>query len=219
MLRIGNDWDDILADVPQQEYYIKLREFIDGQYKKHTVYPREEDVFNFLRLTPYSRVKAVIIGQDPYHGPGQAHGLCFSIQGGNPIPPSLKNIFKEMQSDMGIIRTNGDLTGLAREGVLLINTVLTVRHHEPHSHKNKGWEIFTRTIIERLNDSKNPIVFLLWGKAAKLGADLITNPTHMVLTAPHPSPLSARQGFLGCRHFSKTNEFLMRNGVEGIEWR
>ena len=177
------------------------------------------DIFNALRFTPYSRVKAVILGQDPYHEPGQAHGLAFSVRPGVEPPPSLKNIYKELNSDLGIpIPQTGDLTNWARQGVLLLNTSLTVRQGQANSHKGKGWEIFTDRVISLLNEREQPVVFILWGGNAKAKVPLITNPQHCILTVPHPSPLSAHYGFFGCRHFSKCNAFLESKGIEPIDW-
>ena len=199
-----NDWGELLAPEFQKDYYLRLREFLIGEYRTHTVYPDKHDIFNALHATAYKDVKAVILGQDPYHGPGQAHGLCFSVKPGVPAPPSLLNIFKELSSDSGFsIPNHGCLQPWAAAGVLLLNTVLTVRAGAPNSHKNAGW----------------PVVFILWGRNAGAKRELITNPIHAVLTAPHPSPLSASSGFFGSRPFSKTNEILTRWGREPIDWR
>lgn len=219
MVNIGNDWDEILKDEWQKPYYRNLRQFLKSEYSSFTVYPDMYDIFNALKLTSFSDTKVVIIGQDPYHGPGQAHGLCFSVKKGIEPPPSLKNIFKEMHSDVGIkIPSSGDLTYLAKQGVLLLNTVLTVRAGMADSHKDKGWEIFTDRVISELNKKQTPVIFLLWGAKARNKANVITNPIHKKLTAAHPSPLSAYNGFFGCRHFSKTNELLKSFGLEPIYW-
>ena len=219
MVNIGNEWDDLLKDEFQKEYYLNLREFLKKEYFSGRVYPDMYDIFNALKYTSYSDVKAVIIGQDPYHGRGQAHGLCFSVQKGVAVPPSLQNIYKEIQSDLGIPPApHGYLKKWADNGVLLMNTVLTVREGQANSHKGKGWEIFTDRVIELLNQRENPIVFLLWGGNAKQKLRLITNPDHCILQAAHPSPLSASNGFFGCRHFSKANEFLTAHGMEPIDW-
>ena len=215
-----NDWGELLAPEFQKDYYLKLREFLIGEYRTHTVYPDKHDIFNALHATAYKDVKAVILGQDPYHGPGQAHGLCFSVKPGVQAPPSLLNIFKELSSDLGLeIPNHGCLQPWAAAGVLLLNTVLTVRAGVPNSHKNAGWISFTDRIISILNNREKPIVFILWGRNAAAKRELITNPIHAVLTAPHPSPLSASSGFFGSRPFSKTNEILTRRGEQPIDWR
>ena len=220
MVHIGNSWDEVLKGEFDQEYYLKLREFLKSEYSTRIIYPDMYDIFNALKFTPYEKVRAVILGQDPYHEPGQAHGLCFSVKKGVQPPPSLMNIYKEMQADLGITPpSHGYLESWARNGVLLLNTVLTVRAHAAHSHKGKGWEIFTNHVIEKLNQRQEPMVFILWGKPAKEKAALITNPRHAVLTGAHPSPLSAHYGFWGGRYFSRTNEFLTANGQEPIDWR
>ncbi len=219
MVNLGNDWDEILKGEFDKQYYRNLREFLKQEYKTGTIYPSMYDIFNALKFTPYKDVKVVIIGQDPYHGPKQAHGLCFSVQKGVAIPPSLLNIYKELNSDIGFkIPQHGYLKNWADQGVLLLNAVLTVRAGEANSHKGKGWEIFTDTVIKHLNDRQEPLVFMLWGANAKAKGAMITNPNHLVLTAAHPSPLSAYNGFFGCRHFSKANEFLKANGQAGIDW-
>ncbi|MDO4944120.1 MAG: uracil-DNA glycosylase [Ruminococcus sp.] len=220
MVHIGNSWDDILADEFKKEYYLKLREFLKREYAQYRVYPNMYDIFNSLKYAAYEDVKAVIIGQDPYHGPGQAHGLCFSVKAGVAPPPSLQNIFKEMQADLGIDPpNNGELTDWAKQGVLMLNSVLTVREGMANSHKGKGWEILTDEIIRKLNERDKPIAFILWGGNAKAKAPLITNPIHGVFKAAHPSPLSAYNGFFGCRHFSQVNKFLVDNGIAPIDWR
>lgn len=220
MVQIGNDWDALLKDYFASEPYQQLRAFLAQEYRTHTVYPNMYDIFNALKYTSFADTKAVILGQDPYHGPGQAHGLCFSVQKGVEPPPSLKNIFSELHDDIGMpIPQHGELTRWARQGVLLLNTVLTVREHMPNSHKGKGWEGFTDRVIELLNEKQTPIVFLLWGANARNKAKIVTNPIHIKLEAPHPSPLSAYNGFFGCRHFSKTNDALLKSGQTPIDWR
>lgn len=219
MVNIGNDWDQLLEGEFDKTYYLELRQFLIGQYKSGAVYPSMYDIFNALKYTPYSRVRAVILGQDPYHGPGQAHGLCFSVQKGVPQPPSLVNIFKELKNDLGIAPPDhGCLEDWAAQGVLLLNTVLTVRAGEANSHKGKGWETFTDRVIELLDQRRDPMVFLLWGANAKAKTALIQNPAHLILTAAHPSPLSAHSGFFGCGHFSRTNDFLRLRGMGEIDW-
>ena len=220
MVHIGNSWDEVLGDEFKKPYYLQLREFLKKEYSSYRVYPNMYDIFNSLKYTDYNAVKAVIIGQDPYHGAGQAHGLCFSVKAGVMPPPSLKNIFKELNSDLGLAEpNNGELTDWAKQGVLLLNTVLTVREGQPNSHKGKGWEILTDEIIRKLNARQTPTAFILWGGNAKAKRGLITNPIHAVFTAAHPSPLSAYNGFFGCRHFSKVNAFLQANGIEPINWQ
>ncbi|MEE1185122.1 MAG: uracil-DNA glycosylase [Acutalibacteraceae bacterium] len=219
MVNIGNDWDQILADEWEKPYYQKLKEFLKTEYKEQKIYPNMYDIFNSLRYTSFKDTKVVIIGQDPYHGEGQAHGLCFSVKKGVTPPPSLKNIYKELNSDIGMpIPYHGELTHWAKQGILLLNTVLTVREGQPNSHKGMGWEIFTDRIISELNRKEEPIIFLLWGANAEKKAQIITNPLHKKLITVHPSPLSASRGFMGCKHFSKTNELLMQFGMEPIDW-
>lgn len=219
MVHIGNSWDKILAEEFKKEYYLNLREFLKSEYRSHNVYPDMYDIFNALKFTSYEDVKAVIIGQDPYHQPGQAHGLSFSVKHGVEKPPSLVNIFKELESDLGIKPPHhGCLEDWARNGVMLLNTSLTVRRGEPNSHRGHGWEILTDRIIEILNERETPIVFILWGNNAKAKKKLITNPNHLVLEGAHPSPLGAHKGFWNGRYFSKTNEFLEKNGIEKIDW-
>lgn len=220
MVDTGNSWNKKLENEFKKPYYLQLREFLKYEYSHYRIYPKMENIYNFLRYTSYEDVKAVIIGQDPYHGPGQAHGLCFSVQKGTAPPPSLCNIFKELNSDLGCtVPNHGELTQWAKQGVLLMNTVLTVRQGLANSHKGKGWEIFTDSVIQLLNEREQPIVFLLWGANAKAKSQLITNPNHLVLTSAHPSPLSAFNGFFGCRHFSKVNEFLKSTGQATIDWQ
>lgn len=221
MVSLGNDWDDVLAGEFDKEYYRKLRAFLIREYKEQTVYPDMNDIFNALKATPYSKVKAVILGQDPYHEPGQAHGMAFSVKPGVQQPPSLVNIFKEIHEDLGAPmpeKDNGYLMPWAEEGVLLLNTVLTVRAHQANSHRGKGWEQFTDRVIELLNERPEPMVFILWGRNAMEKQQLITNSRHLVLTGAHPSPLSAYNGFFGGRYFSRTNQFLNEHGMDEINW-
>ncbi|MDR1136030.1 MAG: uracil-DNA glycosylase [Clostridiales Family XIII bacterium] len=218
MVNIGNDWDDVLAGEFEKEYYLGLRAFLKSEYRTRVIYPSMYDIFNALKYTAYKDVKAVILGQDPYHGKGQAHGLCFSVQKGAQTPPSLVNIFKELKDELGVTPPgHGCLTDWAKQGVLLLNTVLTVREGAPNSHKGMGWETFTDRVITLLAQRETPMVFLLWGASAKAKAPLISGWRHLVLTAAHPSPLSAYNGFFGCGHFKKANEFLAGFGQE-IDW-
>ena len=220
MVNLGNDWDLILKDEFEKDYYLKLREFLKTEYRNHVVYPDMYDIFNALKYTSFNDIKVVILGQDPYHGAGQAHGLCFSVQKGVEPPPSLKNIYKELNAELGLsIPSHGELTKWAKQGVLLLNTVLTVREASPNSHKNCGWEIFTDAVIRHLNEREKPIVFLLWGANARAKTALITNPNHKIFACAHPSPLSAYNGFFGCGHFAKTNEFLKSIGETPIDWQ
>ena len=221
MVHIGNKWDDLLKSEFQSEYYLKLREFLKTEYSKYRIHPDMHNIFNALKYTDYDDVKAVILGQDPYHGPNQAHGLCFSVQRGTLPPPSLKNIFKEQHDDLGINQPQnfGELTEWAKQGVLLLNTVLTVREGLANSHKGKGWEILTDRIISLLNERQKPMVFMLWGGNARSKRSLITNEHHLVLECAHPSPLSAYHGFFGCCHFSKANAFLQNGGAKPINWQ
>ena len=219
MVHIGNDWDEILADEWAKPYYQQLRQFLKAEYSSNKIYPHMNDIFNALRYTSFEDTRVVIIGQDPYHGEGQAHGLCFSVKKGVMFPPSLRNIFKELQSDTGKpVPTHGELTEWAKQGVLLLNNVLTVREGQAASHKGMGWEFFTDRVISQLNEKKTPVVFLLWGAHAQKKAEIITNPIHYKLMTVHPSPLSASRGFFGCRHFSRTNEILRSEGLAEIEW-
>ena len=219
MFSLGNDWDILLGDEFGSDYYLKLREFLKVEYSTQRIYPPMNDIYNALRYTTYSDARVVILGQDPYHGPGQAHGLCFSVKEGVPQPPSLKNIFKELKDEIGMeIPVSGELTGWARQGVLLLNTTLTVREGLPQSHKGRGWEILTDRIIEYMNEKSTPVVFMLWGGNARAKRTLITNPNHLVLECAHPSPLSAYNGFFGCGHFKRANEFLSKNGLVPIDW-
>jgi uracil-DNA glycosylase len=220
MVNIGNSWDDVLKGEFEKDYYLKLREFLKSEYGSRIIYPNMYDIFNALKFTPYENVKAVILGQDPYHQPGQAHGLCFSVKKGVKQPPSLVNIFKELQSDTGAVPPHhGCLESWAKNGVMLLNTVLTVRESSPNSHAGKGWEIFTDRVIELLNQREEPMVFILWGRNAKNKESLISNPKHCVLKGAHPSPFSAYNGFFGGRYFSRANDFLIKNGRTPIDWR
>jgi uracil-DNA glycosylase len=220
LVALGNDWDELLKDEFRKEYYLLLRQFLKREYRTRTIYPDMYKIYEALRLTSYKDCKVVILGQDPYHGPGQAHGLAFSVPEGIAIPPSLLNIFKELESDLGCnIPNNGCLVPWARQGVLLLNTSLTVVAGQANSHRNKGWEILTDRIIQLLNEKETPVVFLLWGNNAKSKEKYITNSRHLVLKSVHPSPLSADRGFFGCRHFSRTNEFLAGTGQEPIDWQ
>ena len=216
---IGNDWDSILAAEFEKEYYGKLRTFLTEEYETQRIYPPQPDVFNALRYSSYADTKVVILGQDPYHQEGQAHGLCFSVNKGVKIPPSLGNIYKELQADLGIQPPqHGYLASWAQQGVLLLNTVLTVRDSMPNSHKGRGWETFTDVIIRRLNEREKPIVFILWGANAKTKEKLITAKHHLILTGTHPSPLSAHTGFFGGAYFSRANRFLELENQEPINW-
>lgn len=219
MVNIGNDWDEILADEWEKPYYKQLRAFLKEEYSTRTIYPDMHDIFNALKYTSFKDTRVVIIGQDPYHGVGQAHGLCFSVKKGIEPPPSLKNIYKELQSDVGFVPpSHGELIGWAKQGVLLLNTVLTVREAQPNSHKNMGWENFTDRVIAELDKKQTPIVFLLWGANARKKAEIVKNPIHHKLITVHPSPLSAYGGFFGCKHFSFANEILTKSGQCPIEW-
>jgi len=219
-MKIAKSWYELLKDEFEKPYYKELQNFLIDEYSHYTIYPESQNVFNALNLVPYDKVRVVIIGQDPYHEPKQAHGLCFSVQEGVEIPPSLQNIYKEIHNDLGLpIPTTGDLTPWARQGVLLLNSVLTVRKGAANSHKDKGWEQFTSAVISKLNERNKPIIFLLWGNNAKKVASSVDNTRHFILTAPHPSPLSAYAGFFGCKHFSKCNEFLKSIGEDPIDWR
>ena len=217
MVNIGNEWDNLLADQFQSEYYRKLRAFLVDEYNRYNVYPPADCIFNALKYTPYSKVKAVLLGQDPYHGPGQAHGLCFSVQDGVPFPPSLINIFKEIQDDLGHpVPTTGNLIRWADQGVLLLNATLTVRAHQAGSHQNRGWETFTDAVIHRLAAERSHIVYILWGSYAQKKGAFIDSSRNLVLKSAHPSPLSAYRGFFGNKHFSKTNAYLREHGEKEI---
>lgn len=220
MINIGNDWDELLKDEFSKDYYLKLREFLVEEYNHNTVYPNMHDIFNALRYTAYKDTHVLLLGQDPYHGPGQAHGLCFSVKKGVTPPPSLKNIYKELADELGCtIPEHGELTKWTNQGVLMLNTCLTVRRGQPNSHSGKGWEILTDKIISLINEKEEPVVFLLWGRNAQNKEKLITNPNHLILKCAHPSPFSAYNGFFGCNHFKMTNQFLKDHGLKEIDWQ
>lgn len=220
MAQLTGDWKDALAQEFRQDYYKKLYSFVKEEYNTYQVYPESGDLLNALHFTSLKDTKVVILGQDPYHEPGQAHGLCFSVKPGVAIPPSLVNIYKELNSDLGCyIPNNGYLEKWARQGVLMLNTVLTVRAHQANSHKDKGWEQFTDAIIRKVNEKEEPVVFILWGSPAQRKEKMLNNPKHLVLKAPHPSPLSSYRGFFGSKPFSKTNDFLKENGLAPIDWQ
>ena len=217
---ISNDWLTPLKPEFSKPYYKKLYQTVNEEYRTHLIFPPADDIFNAFAFTPLSEVKAVMLGQDPYHGDGQAHGLCFSVKPDVEIPPSLVNIYKELQDDCGCyIPNNGYLTKWAKQGVLLLNTVLTVRAHQANSHRGIGWEEFTDAAIRILNEQDRPIVFILWGRPAQMKKAMLNNPKHLILEAPHPSPLSAYRGFFGSRPFSRTNKFLQQHGIEPIDWQ
>ena len=219
MVRLGNDWDEILSDEWAKPYYQNLREFLKKEYSSREIYPAMNDIFSALKYTSYSDCRAVIIGQDPYHEPGQAHGLCFSVKPGVPLPPSLRNIYRELKSDLGIEPPeNGFLENWAKNGVLMLNNVLTVRRGAAASHKGMGWEQFTDRVISELDKKETPVVFILWGAHARKKCDIIKNPIHKKLICAHPSPLSAYNGFFGCRHFSRCNQLLTESGQPPIDW-
>lgn len=219
-VQIGNDWDEILKDEWKKDYYLNLRKNLIHEYKNHTIYPSMYDIFNALKKVPYKDVKVVILGQDPYHGQGQAHGFSFSVQKGVKTPPSLLNIYKELHDDLGLyIPNNGNLIKWADQGVLLLNSTLTVRAHQANSHKDIGWSFLTDNIIKLLNDREKPIVFLLWGKFAQSKESLITNKRHLIIKSAHPSPFAAHRGFFGSKPFSKTNDFLLKNNMSPIDWQ
>ena len=215
---INNKWDEVLSNEFKKDYFKKLSIFVKNEYNKKEIYPKYNDIFNALRYTDYDDVKVVILGQDPYHGYNEAHGLSFSVKKGTPMPPSLQNIFKELENDLNIKKTDSDLTSWAKQGVFLLNSIMTVEKDKPLSHKDKGWEIFTDNIIKCLNEREKPIVFVLWGSYARSKKVLITNKRHLVLESVHPSPLSAYRGFFGSKPFSKINAFLEKNNIEKIEW-
>lgn len=221
MAAIKNDWLPCVQREVKKDYYKQLYSFVKQEYSEHVIYPPSDDIFNAMHYTPLSKVKVVIIGQDPYHEENQAHGLSFSVpQSQKKIPPSLQNIYKELQDDMGCyIPNNGYLKKWADQGVLLLNTVLTVRAHEAFAHKDKGWEQFTDALIREVNAQDRPIVYLLWGSPAQKKSAMLDNPKHLILKAPHPSPLSVYRGFFGCRHFSQCNDFLVANGETPIDWQ
>ena len=220
MLDFGNDWNIVLKDLINSENYKKISEFLNTEYFTREIYPPMQEIFNAFKLTPYSDVKAVILGQDPYHEPNEAHGLCFSVRQGVKMPPSLANIYKELKTDLGVDNgTKTDLTAWAKQGVLLLNTTLTVRRGQANSHKNCGWTEFTDEVIKLLNKREKPIVFILWGQNARSKKAFIDTEKHFVLESAHPSPLSAFNGFFGCKHFSKTNDFLIKTNQTPINWQ
>lgn len=220
MAMLSDEWQQALEEEFRKPYYKTLFEFVKEEYSKTAVYPPAEDIFNAMHLTPLSKVKVLILGQDPYHGDRQAHGLSFSVMPKTDIPPSLQNIYQELHDDLGCtIPNNGYLKKWAEQGVLLLNTVLTVRAHQPNSHQGHGWEHFTDAIIQAVNAQDSPIVYMLWGKPAQSKIPMLKNPKHLILKAPHPSPLSAYRGFFGCKHFSQANAFLAENGQEVVDWQ
>ncbi len=220
MPAISNDWLGPLSPEFKKPYYRSLHQKVVEEYRTHQIFPQADDIFNAFHLTPFEKVKVVILGQDPYHGEGQAHGLCFSVKPGIETPPSLVNIYKELQDDLGCyVPDNGYLTKWADQGVLMLNTVLTVRAHQANSHRGIGWEEFTDAAIQAVNQLDQPIVYMLWGSPAQRKAAMLNNPKHMILKAPHPSPLSAYRGFFGCKHFSQANAFLEANGATPIDWQ
>lgn len=218
---ITNDWLDAVSDEFRKPYYKELYTFVRDEYAKAVIYPPADDIFNAFHFTPLSKVKVLLLGQDPYHNVNQAHGLSFSVlPSQKEIPPSLQNIYQELHDDVGCyIPNNGYLKKWANQGVLLLNTVLTVRAHQANSHQGKGWELFTDAVIKAVNEQDRPIVYFLWGRPAQNKASMLTNPKHLILKAPHPSPLSAYRGFFGCRHFSQANAFLQENGIDPIDWQ
>lgn len=217
---IGNSWDKVLKEMFDSKEYQAFFQKIDNEYQNKIIYPKKENIYNALKLTPYENVKVVIVGQDPYHGENEAHGLSFSVPKGIKLPPSLKNIYKEISNDLNIVEPNcGDLTSWAKEGVLLLNSVLTVEKDKPASHAKIGWNKYTDYIIQKINEKEKPVVFILWGNFAKTKKELITNPKHLIITSAHPSPFSARNGFFGSKPFSKTNEFLKENNIKPINWQ
>ena len=220
MAMLTNDWKDALQGEFSKEYYRNLYTYVKEEYSKKVIYPPSEEIFQALHLTPLQDVKVLILGQDPYHNIGQAHGLCFSVRPDVEIPPSLVNIYKELESDLGCyVPNHGFLEKWAKQGVLLLNTVLTVRAHEANSHQGRGWEQFTDAIIQAVNEQDRPIVYMLWGRPAQSKIPMLSNPKHLVLKAPHPSPLSAYRGFFGCKHFSQANDFLTAHGQSAIDWQ
>lgn len=220
MVNLGNSWDDLLREEFSKDYYLRLREFLKQEYSTKTIYPNMNDIYNALKYTSYEDVKVVILGQDPYHGEGEAHGLAFSVKKGIAIPPSLRNIYKELNTSLGCyIPNNGYLEKWAKQGVLLLNTALTVQKDNANSHSGKGWEILTDSIIKKVNQKSQPVVFMLWGNNAKSKAWFVDQSKHLVLTSVHPSPLSASRGFFGCNHFKLANEFLTKNGLKEIDWQ
>lgn len=219
MVKITEEWDKVLEEEFSSPEYLALREFLKYEYSHYTVYPSMYDIFNSMKITPFNQVKVVLLGQDPYHNEGQAMGLSFSVPDGIDVPPSLVNMYKELYAEMGVEpKKSGNLTGWANQGVLLLNAVLTVRAHQANSHKGKGWEFFTDSIIKKISDKKENVVFLLWGANARSKKPLIDQSKHLILECAHPSPLSAYNGFFGCGHFVKTNEYLKKHGLEPIDW-
>lgn len=218
MFVIRKSWYELLKTEFNKTYYKELENFLKKEYETKTIYPKPENVFNAINQVPLDRIKVVIIGQDPYHEPNQAHGLSFSVENGVELPPSLKNIFKEIESELGIHNTNGNLIKWAKQGVLLLNTVLTVEKGKANAHKGKGWENITTEIVKKVNELPSPVVFLLWGSQAQKFAEVLNNPSHLVLKCAHPSPLSAYNGFFGCNHFRIANGFLVKNGLTPIDW-
>lgn len=217
---IEESWKKILIDEFNKDYFIQLKQFLIEEKNNYTTYPPGKEIFNAFNLTPFDKIKVVILGQDPYHGEGQAHGLCFSVKDGIKPPPSLINIYKELKNDLDFnIPSYGNLTNWAKQGVLMLNATLTVRANQAGSHQNKGWETFTDTVIKKVSELKNNIVFILWGKYAQAKEILIDNNKHFILKAAHPSPFSAHSGFFGCKHFSKTNEFLAKKNIKEIDWK
>ena len=220
MAKINNDWLTVIGEEFEKQYYLNLRQVLIKEYNSKVIYPIAEDIFNAFHFTPLEKVKVLLVGQDPYHNPGQAHGLSFSVAPKETIPPSLMNIYKELQTDLGCyVPNNGYLEKWAKQGVLLLNTVLTVRAHQANSHQGLGWENFTDAVLRAVNNLERPIVVFLWGKPAQAKKQFLNNPRHLILQAPHPSPLSAYRGFFGCKHFSKANEFLVKHGLEPIDWQ
>jgi uracil-DNA glycosylase len=220
MLKLPNEWSKALQEETEKDYFKELCAFVENEYNSDIIYPPKEDVFNALKYTSLEDVKVVILGQDPYFNEKQAHGLCFSVQHGVDIPPSLRNIYTELETDLGCIRpNNGYLTKWAKQGVLLLNTVLTVRAEKPNSHQGKGWENFTDAIIRKINEQDRPIVYMLWGKPAQSKIKMLNNSKHLILKAPHPSPLSAYRGFFGCKHFSMANDFFKKNDLLPVDWQ
>ncbi|MFQ4226073.1 uracil-DNA glycosylase [Clostridioides difficile] len=220
MVNLGNDWDELLKEEFEKDYYLNLRKFLIEEYKTRQIFPNMHNIYEALKHTSYKDTKVLILGQDPYHGDNQAHGLAFSVQPQVKTPPSLLNMYKELKDDLGcFIPNNGYLMPWAEQGVLLLNTALTVRAHEANSHKNKGWEIFTDRVISILSEREDPVIFVLWGSNARKKVELIDTSKHYILEAPHPSPLSANKGFFGCKHFSKINEILKKLGKEPINWQ
>lgn len=219
MIKLGGGWDEILKPLFDDERYLKIREFLKSEYSSHVIYPDMYDIYNCFKYTPFDKLKVVLLGQDPYHNVNQAHGLCFSVKDGVERPPSLVNIFKELKEDIGCeISKSGDLSAWAKSGVLLLNTALTVREHQANSHKNCGWTWFTDSVIELISKNKENVVFILWGGNARSKKPLIDKNKHLILECAHPSPLSAYNGFFGCKHFSKTNDYLINHGKEPIDW-